>query len=69
MEKKENTIPKELLEILACPLCKGEVEYDPQREILICKTCKVYYEIIDGIPDMIPENAKPLKDSANKQNL
>jgi len=60
MENRDNTLPGDLLEILACPLCKGEIEYDRRRNILICRTCKVYFEIIDGIPDMVPEDAKPL---------
>ncbi len=62
MEKKDNTLPEDLLEILACPLCKGDIEYDRGRNVLICRTCKVYFEIIDGIPDMVPEDAKPLEE-------
>jgi uncharacterized protein YbaR (Trm112 family) len=60
MENRES-LPKELLEILACPKCKGDIEYLEKDNILVCKTCGVYYEIIEGIPDMIPEHAKPLK--------
>ena len=66
MEEK-NTLPPDLLEILACPLCKGDIEYKPEREILICNTCKVYFEIIEGIPNMVPEDAKPLED-LNKED-
>jgi uncharacterized protein YbaR (Trm112 family) len=54
-------LPADLLEILACPRCKGEVFYDESRNVLICEACKVFYEIVEGIPNMIPEEAKPLE--------
>ena len=60
MEKKEK-LAQDLLEILACPTCKGDLVYNEGKNILICQTCEVYYEITDGIPDLIPEHAKPLK--------
>ncbi len=66
MEQK-GTLSKELLEILACPQCKGELIYDPQRDILICQHCQVFFEIIDGIPNLIFEEAKPLKDLNENQ--
>jgi len=46
---------------LACPRCKGDVEYDRVRNALVCQNCRVYYEVIDGIPNMVPEEAKPLE--------
>jgi uncharacterized protein YbaR (Trm112 family) len=59
-------LAKELLEILACPKCKGELEYRPgnanQQEMLICHACKLVYEVIDGIPNMLIEEAKPLQE-------
>ncbi len=53
---------RKLLDILACPLCKSdlelEVEEENEEEIikgkLICKKCKVEYPIEDGIPNMLP---------------
>jgi len=62
MRDKKETLPTDLLEILACPLCKGDLEYNTERNILICHRCKVYFEIIEGIPDMVPEDAKPLEE-------
>ena len=47
---------------MACPRCKGDITYDKDKNILICRNCKVYYEIIEGIPNMVPEEAKPLKE-------
>jgi len=55
-------IKKELLDILACPKCKGDIVYDEERDRLICQNCKVYYEIKDGIPIMLIEEAKPLEE-------
>ncbi len=53
-------INKELLEILACPKCKGELRLDEAEAGLICEKCRLLYEIKDGIPIMLVEEAKPL---------
>lgn len=55
-------ISDELLKILACPKCKNDVVFDGLKNRLICKNCKVYYEIKDDIPIMLIEEAKPLED-------
>ena len=44
---------KELLKILACPKCKGDLEYIEEPESLVCKKCDKVYEIKDGIPILI----------------
>jgi uncharacterized protein YbaR (Trm112 family) len=54
------TISKELLEILACPKCKGEIILNETEDGLICNHCKLLYEIRDGIPIMLIDEAKPL---------
>ncbi|MCI5137058.1 MAG: Trm112 family protein [Candidatus Electrothrix sp. AR1] len=51
---------KELLEILACPQCKGKIELGDDKNALICHTCQLSYAIRDDIPIMIIEEAKPL---------
>jgi len=56
-----NLIPKELLEVLACPKCKGEIELDENLEGLVCRRCALFYEIREGIPIMLIDEAKPLK--------
>lgn len=53
-------LDKELLDILVCPKCKGELEYHPEREELVCPACRLRYEIRDGIPIMLLDEAKPL---------
>ena len=51
----------ELLEILACPKCKGELEYKEKDNQLICHNCKLIYEIKDDIPIMLIDEAKPIE--------
>lgn len=53
-------ISKELLEILACPKCKGDIRLNETGDGLICDACKLLYEIKDDIPIMLIEEAKPL---------
>jgi uncharacterized protein YbaR (Trm112 family) len=53
-------ISKELLEILACPKCKGDIRLNEAGDGLICDNCKLLYEIKDGIPIMLIDEAKKL---------
>ena len=53
-------ISNELLEILACPKCKGDIELNDLQTGLICHSCRLVYEIKDDIPIMLIEEAKPL---------
>ena len=55
-------IKKELLDILACPQCKGPVELAPDESALICRPCKLVYEIRDDIPIMLIDEARPLEE-------
>ncbi|MCI5162931.1 MAG: Trm112 family protein [Candidatus Electrothrix sp. AX5] len=50
---------KELLDILACPQCKGKIEPSEDKSALLCHACQLSYAIRDGIPIMIIEEAKP----------
>ena len=51
---------KRLLEILACPLTKGPLVYDPSAQELISIAARLAYPIRDGIPVMLPEEARTL---------
>ena len=51
-------IDKELLDILACPACKGDIVYDQENEKLICQECGRRYPIRDGIPVMLIDEAE-----------
>ena len=53
------SLPPELLEILVCPKCRGELEYRVEPESLLCHTCRLVYPIEDGIPIMLIDEAKP----------
>jgi uncharacterized protein len=55
-------ISQELLDILVCPKCKGEIHLNDMNNGLICEHCKLLYEIKDDIPVMLIEEAKPIKD-------
>lgn len=49
-----------LLEILVCPLTKTSLDYDRNRQELISRSAKIAYPIRDGIPIMLPEEARPI---------
>lgn len=53
-------ISQELLDILACPKCKGEIRLNETQDGLICDRCKLLYEIKDDIPIMLIDEAKPV---------
>jgi uncharacterized protein YbaR (Trm112 family) len=54
-------IDPRLLEILVCPLTKTVLEYDVARQELISRAAKLAYPIRDGIPIMLPEEARPIE--------
>jgi uncharacterized protein YbaR (Trm112 family) len=51
---------KNLLEILACPVCKGELLYDTANQELICKFDRLAYPIVNDIPIMLESRARRL---------
>lgn len=55
-------ISNDLLEILACPKCKGEIYLNESKDGLICDKCKLMYEIRDDIPIMLIDEARPLSE-------
>lgn len=55
------TISKELLDILACPKCKGDIRLNDTQDGLICDQCGLLFEIRDDIPIMLIDEAKPLQ--------
>ncbi|MGD0275014.1 MAG: Trm112 family protein [Syntrophales bacterium] len=54
------TISKELLDILACPKCKSNIRLSETEDGLICDTCRLLYEIREGIPVMLIDEAKKI---------
>jgi hypothetical protein len=58
-------LDKELLDILACPKCKGDLEYEAEKENdkngrLICRQCQLLYRVEDDIPIMLIDEAEKL---------
>jgi uncharacterized protein len=60
-DRPAHSIDPKLLEILVCPLTKGPLEYDAERQELISRKAKLAYPIRDGIPIMLPEEARRLE--------
>ena len=54
-----------LLELLVCPLTKGPLEYDRARQELVSRKAGLAYPIRDGIPIMLPDEARKLDESAS----
>ena len=59
-ERPAHTVDPKLLEILVCPLTKGPLECDADKQELISRSAKLAYPIRDGIPIMLPEEARKL---------
>jgi uncharacterized protein len=55
-------IDKTLLEILACPLCKGELLYDQSHQELVCKFDRLAFPVIDEIPVMLESRARRIEE-------
>ena len=55
-----DAMDKNLLEILACPICKGELLFDQPHQELLCKFDRVAYPVIDDIPVMLESRARKL---------
>lgn len=54
-----------LLDILVCPICKGRLQLNTERDALICRADKLAFPIEDGIPVMLESRARPIdSDSA-----
>ena len=54
-------LSEELLNILACPKCKGDIYINDTNNGLICDNCKLLYEIRDNIPIMLIDEAKSIE--------
>ena len=59
-ERPAGSVDPKLLEILVCPLTKGALEFDADRQELISRKAKLAYPIRDGIPIMLPEEARKI---------
>ncbi len=56
------SVSPELLKILICPNCKGDIEYRETEQVIACiGECKYEYAVVDGIPHMLVDEAKKPK--------
>jgi uncharacterized protein len=60
-DQQGDVVDPKLLEILVCPLTKTPLEYDAQKQELISRAAKLAYPIRDGIPIMLPEEARQIE--------
>ena len=50
----------DLLAILVCPACKGDLEYRSDADMLTCPRCRLRYRVVDDIPNMLIDEAEKL---------
>ncbi|AQZ50810.1 Trm112 family protein [Martelella mediterranea] len=62
MIAREAGIDPKMLELLVCPLTKGRLSYDDERQELVSEKAKLAYPIRDGVPIMLASEARPLED-------
>ncbi len=55
-------VDPKLLELLVCPITKTTLVYDAEKQELISRAAKLAFPIRDGIPIMLPDEARPLED-------
>lgn len=65
----ERSVDPKLLEILVCPLTKGALSYDAENQELISERAGLAYPIRDGIPIMLPDEARPTGDDTTPRPL
>jgi uncharacterized protein YbaR (Trm112 family) len=61
-DRGKTRIDPRLLEVLVCPVTRATLSYDAARQELISRAAKLAYPIRDGVPIMLPEEARPLED-------
>jgi len=59
--RHQNLTDRKMLEMLVCPLTRVTLEYDAEKQELISKAAKLAYPIRDGIPIMLPEEARQIE--------
>lgn len=62
-DRQKGRLDPKLLELLVCPLTKTTLDYDAERQELISRTARLAFPIRDGIPIMLPEEARRLDES------
>jgi hypothetical protein len=55
------SLDPKLLEIIACPKCKGRLELKSDGSSMVCQACRLAYPVVDDIPNLIAEDAQPIE--------
>jgi uncharacterized protein YbaR (Trm112 family) len=55
-------LPQQLIEIVRCPKCRGEVALRPDGSAFVCRACRLIYAVEGDIPNFLIDEAKPLED-------
>jgi len=58
-------VKKELLDVLACPKCKGDIRVSKDENCIVCDSCRLLYEIKEDIPVMLVDEAKQVEDTSS----
>jgi uncharacterized protein YbaR (Trm112 family) len=58
--RRRNQVEARLLDILACPVCKGTLQYHRKEAVLVCRADRLAFPIRDGIPVMLEDEARAL---------
>ena len=66
MTDEPATVDRKLLEILVCPITKESLRYDAERQELISDRARLAFPIRDGIPIMLPDEARPLEEDETR---
>jgi uncharacterized protein len=61
MDEKLSRVDPKLLDLLVCPLSKGRLSYDREHNELVSEKARLAYPIRDGIPIMLPEEARKIE--------
>lgn len=57
-----NSPPQHLFEILVCPLCKGQMQWLQASSELVCHADRLAFAVRDGVPNLLPDCARPLNE-------
>ncbi|PWE18144.1 hypothetical protein DDZ18_00580 [Marinicauda salina] len=60
--RRSSEVDPKLLEILVCPVTRGPLEYDREAQELVSRSAGLAYPIREGVPIMLPEEARRLED-------
>jgi uncharacterized protein YbaR (Trm112 family) len=60
--RRAGAVDPKLLEILVCPLTKTVLEWRPDTQELVSRSARLAYPVRDGVPIMLPDEARPLAD-------